>query len=118
MKIKHDFVTNSSSVGFVLAFYNDKKFDIEKYESDAAVSIYLNSNSIDGLNEYTHGNPVDWITKACGIDFTYLSEEKYSRCKEIIEKGGTIVICFVERGEESNKFDDEEYKDIISTLDG
>jgi len=124
MKIKLDFITNSSSSGFILSLRKENRDAFEEYmdnlnhHSDAGnegVRIYMIADSVERLNKYTDERAIDWITRATAVQYDNLSEANYKTCKEIIEEGGVAVECWVDYNV-CEKFDEDYGSNIIESF--
>jgi hypothetical protein len=105
MKIKLDFVTNSSSTCFLLVIpeniSDELKESIEYYNDDPegwseGTRSYLFTNKLKELQEFTNDGPLDWASLPGGPQFHNLSENDYNEYKEIIENGDTVVKVWVD----------------------
>jgi hypothetical protein len=105
MKIKVDFVTNSSSACFLMAIPESQIDNLEKYvaelnedpeASNEGVRIYMLATNMNELNEFTHDGPFDWASRPGGLQYINLSEEAHSLCKEAIQKGDVAVQVWVD----------------------
>jgi hypothetical protein len=113
MKIKADFITNSSSTMYVIAV--DKKFLRKNFEDYFTLRTGEYFNFFDDLTRlvrYTQQKDVDWITEATKmpIDFWGMSEDEFKECQEILDEGKFVVHLQVDR----NDYDrTERIEDII-----
>jgi len=84
MKVKSDFVTNSSSVNFIIGKYNDSKILKAKIEIEIDLLDYADKcvTTMDELAKYfsdeLYQHEID-------------NNEEYKKCKEVIEKGGEVI---------------------------
>lgn len=105
MKLKMDFVTNSSSTGYIVALKPNELEEFEDYinylddKEEAAnegVRCYFKSDSYEELREYTNGGPLDWVDRACGQRFERMDQDNFERCKEIIDSGKAAAEVWVD----------------------
>ena len=125
MKIKRDFVTNSSSVCYLIAAPNKEILDdmidlIDKIDqmddaSNEGAGIQFAGNTIKKLNEYVQGRPWDWITKARGLEFIYMTEHVYKESKLIIEEGEYVLIANMDWNA-NHHFDDQYHQYVIKDI--
>lgn len=101
MKIKIDFVTNSSSICFLIMVPQQritKKSVIEDGVRPAVINDFKFINSIGKLIEYTDGQPCDWIRYATGPTWWWnLNQDWYAEAKEIIQNGKAVLLIDIER---------------------
>ena len=100
MKIKADFITNSSSACFFVAVPKDTLQEFKNYISDLdndpdacneGVRYYWEGNSLKELQRYTNDGPLDWASLPGGPQFINVSEKLYNKCKKQIDNGNTVI---------------------------
>jgi len=105
MKIKLDFVTNSSSTCFVVMLEKNEVHDFKRFinkihnhpdASNEGACWRLITDKLDELREYTNDGPFDWASRPAGLNFYVLDEETYELGKSIIEKGKVFAFSSID----------------------
>ena len=124
MKLRSDFVTNSSSVGYILGIHMDGLENLQVFlqalseDPDAAnegVRTYMECQTMEELVEYVQGGPFDWASKPFGLDFKNMSEDTFEKCKEVVENNGAVMEVWIDYGV-CEEFADEYQHAILDDL--
>lgn len=100
MKVKLDFVTNSSSSCFLMSIPKDEFEDLESSirrmnnDPDAyneGVRFYMHCETLTELQEYTNDGPLDWASIPGGPQFWNLNEDSYNLAKKVLNEGNIVV---------------------------
>lgn len=100
MKIKADFITNSSSTMYIVEFR--EKFlrkNLEKFIRFRTGEYFKLFKDKIKLIKYTQQEDVDWITKATQRPFRYwgLDKEEFNASMKILEAGHYVVYIQLDR---------------------
>lgn len=124
MKFRADFVTNSSSVGYIVSVDAEGLDNFRSFmqalsedpdASNEGVRTYMECATIEELVEHVNGGPFDWASKPFGLDFKNMDEGTFEKCKDAIEKNGVVMEVFIDYGV-SEQFDNEYGYTVLQDL--
>lgn len=119
MKIKSDFITNSSSTSYIMWWPGNDMDGLTHMISEIAKDPEGSNEgvnfdvfeTIEELDYYTNGEiPLDWVQKARGFpNFEYMDEGNYKRLKKAIQNGNFAIDANIDWNIELEKYIPEEY---------
>jgi len=97
MKIKTDFVTNSSSVNFIISSpVMVEENEVVAIISGSGLEHYHVFADIKSLITHTQQDECDWVTKVRGpYRYWNMCDDHYNRCKQIIVEGNLAIYVTV-----------------------
>jgi hypothetical protein len=118
MKVKLDFVTNSSSVCYLISLPNEltqEKLKSFGLKTKKCINDFMCTNEVERLIHYVGQEPCDWINKITGpTTYYYATKEWYEMAKKELSKEQWILFIEIER----NYYDEcvIEFENIINSL--
>lgn len=103
MKIKADFVTNSSSTAYIVVDSSKNYGDLknllwEEGVKKRDIEHCITFNSVEDVEEFNnYGDPLDWIEKITGPPQNYMSE-LYDIARSLARQGKQVSFLELERG--------------------
>jgi hypothetical protein len=124
MRIKFDFVTNSSSTAYILALHPDSLDSIEEFvaklgednpDTNEGIGTDKEYRTLIELQEYVNNGPFDWVSKCRGLQYENMSEANYKVCKAAIEDGLMVMFVYVDH-DLTDEFEDG-IRDVAEIID-
>jgi len=126
MKLKLDFIANSSSAAYIMSFKTDDEIsDFEdfiecldrnpEYDNEG-VRIWQTMESKKELYEYATERPYDWASKAMAARPVNMEQEAFDESLKAINNGHTIILVAVDYNACEEFASSKYYSDMLAEI--
>ncbi len=105
MKVKLDFIANSSSAAYIMSLNEDDIPGFEKYinkldgdpeATNEGVQIWKRLDTKKELYEYATERPYDWASKAMAARLINMEQEAFDKSLKAINDGHKVILVAVD----------------------
>lgn len=123
MKVKSDFVTNSSSCAYVVSLRESQIPEFEDFihemdenpeYANEGVRVWNRFDTKKELYEYATDRPYDWASKAMSPQIVNMCDETFYMCLDAIKEGCVAFYVAVDYNA-CEEFEASQYKDMTQS---
>jgi hypothetical protein len=125
MKLKLDFIANSSSAAYIMSFNEDDFPGFEKYvntldndpeATNEGVQIWKRLNTKKELYEYATDRPYDWASKAMAARVVNMEQEAFDKSLKAINDGYKVIVLAIDYNVRNTFERSKYYSDVLAEI--